>query len=282
MVKFLIISFLLFFNSVCFIIQADNITKNVAEEHFAKKEWEKALGIYNSLIRKDMDNIELYAPSIISAGKCNSYDMVISYITISENSGLPLDSVLKKTFILSLKTRSTDVYEKTLQHIKNRRPTLNNFINNLLLEFYFNRKDNVKCIEVADEIIEEKPKNIVEIMVIKAKAMNDMGDINSAIGVMEDVLSIDKNNIDARIFLGFYYYISAKQSIKDGNFTVKIPEKKGRKNSNVKYINTDIYSALKRAKNYLCIDGFSNKSPYIQNILKEIDDMINAFETPII
>ncbi|MBR2475150.1 MAG: hypothetical protein IKB57_01220, partial [Bacteroidaceae bacterium] len=58
-------------------------------------------------------------------------------------------------------------------------------------------------------------------------------------------------------------------------------QKRGKKSEDVKYENTDIYSALKRAKIYLDVDYIRNKRPYVRNIIKEIDDMISAFEVPI-
>lgn len=281
MTKTFIIGILLFVSSLSFSVLGENKILIKAEEHFNKKEWKEASEIYNIVLNNEKGNIALYAPSIIAAGKCNNYNRIMSYISISENRGIPLDSVLTKTLNLALKTRSTDIYENTLLLIKNKQPWLKNYINNRLLEFFYNRKNNIKCIEIADAIIENNPKNITDIMVIKAKAMNDIGDINSAISVMEEVLSINPTSIEARLFLGNYYYISAKQSIKDGNFTVKLPQKRGKKSEDVKYENTDIYSALKRAKIYLDVDYIRNKRPYVRNIIKEIDDMISAFEAPI-
>lgn len=281
MIKSIIIGTLLFISSLGTLVSGENKIVLKAEEHFLKKEWKEASEIYNIVLNSEKDNISLYAPSIIAAGKCNNYNRVISYITISENRGIPLDSVLTRTLTLSLKTRSTEIYENTLLLIKEKQPWLKNFINNRLLDFYFNRKNNIKCIEVADAIIESKPKNVCNIMIVKAKAMNDIGDINSAISVMEEVFNINPKIAEARLFLGNYYFISAKQSIKDGNFIVRLPEKNSKKGEYIKYINTDIYSALKRAKSYLDVDFLTNKRPYVKNIIKEIDAMISAFEAPI-
>lgn len=281
MIKSIIIGTLLFISSLGTLVSGENKIVLKAEEHFLKKEWKEASEIYNIVLNSEKDNISLYAPSIIAAGKCNNYNRVISYITISENRGIPLDSVLTRTLTLSLKTRSTEIYENTLLLIKEKQPWLKNFINNRLLDFYFNRKNNIKCIEVADAIIESKPKNVCNIMIVKAKAMNDIGDINSAISVMEEVFNINPKIAEARLFLGNYYFISAKQSIKDGNFIVRLPEKNSKKGESIKYINTDIYSALKRAKSYLDVDFLTNKRPYVKNIIKEIDAMISAFEAPI-
>ncbi|MBQ3555177.1 MAG: hypothetical protein IJA09_03055 [Bacteroidales bacterium] len=279
--KTFIIGIFLFVSSFSFSALSENKILNKAEEHFQKKEWKEASEIYNIVLNGDKGNISLYAPSIIAAGKCNNYNRVISYISISENSGIPLDSVLKQTLTLSLKTRNTDIYENTLLLIKEKQPWLKNFVNNHLLDFYFNRKNNIKCIEIADAIIEGKPKNITDIMIVKAKAMNDIGDINSAVSVMEEVLNLNPEIAEARLFLGYYYFLSAKQSIKDGNFTIKLPQKRGKKSEEITYENTDIYSALKRAKSYLDIHSLTNKRPYVKNIIKEIDAMISAFESPI-
>ena len=280
MAKFLIPILLLLFNSACYTTQADNGIYDKVEEYFVKKEWDKASDIYNHLLCNDIYNIELYARAIVTAVKCDNYNRVMEYIIISENRGIPLDSIFNRALTLSLKIRETEVYENILLTIKKEQPWLNDLINSYLLKFYYVRKNNFKCIEIANVIIGERPENIIEVMIIKAKALNDMGDINSAATIMRDILSIDSNNIDARLFLGHYYYILAKQGIKDGNFSVKVSEKRGRKNSNVKYMDRDIYSALKRAKYYLNIDSYNN--PYIQNIIKEIEDMIKTFETPII
>ena len=276
-----ILSLFIFFSLSIFNANADNKIRTKADEHFAKGEWKEASEIYNILINSEKNNTSLYAPSIISAGKCNNFNRVMEYITISEKCGIPLDSIFRNTLSLSLKIRSTDVYETTLLTIKERQPWLKNFINGYLLEFYNIRKNTLKTIDIANSIIESNPKNVTEIMAIKAKALNDIGDINSAIDVMEGILKIDENNIDARLFLGNYFFISAKQSIKNGNFTVKIPSKKGKGKDNIKYINTDIYSALKRAMLYLNVEYLTNKRPYVQNIVKEIDSMIKAFEEPI-
>ncbi|MBR4963610.1 MAG: hypothetical protein IKY54_06910 [Muribaculaceae bacterium] len=277
----LFLSLFIFFSLSILSVNADNKIRTKADEHFSKNEWKEASEIYNILINSEKNNTSLYAPSIISAGKCNNFNRVMEYITFSEKCGIPLDSIFRNTLSLSLKVRSTDVYETTLLTIKERQPWLKNLINGYLLEFYNIRKNSLKTIDIANSIIESNPKNVTEIMCIKANALNDIGDINSAIEVMEGILKIDENNIDARLFLGNYFFISAKQSIKEGNFTVKIPSKKGKGKEDIKYINTDIYSALKRAKIYLDVEYLTDKRPYVQNIVKEIDSMIKAFEEPI-
>ena len=281
MTKSFFIGLIVFFSLSAFNINANDKIRNKANEHFSKKEWKEASEIYNVLINSEKSNISLYAPSIVSAGKCDNYNRVMDYITFSEKCGIPLDSVFKRTLTLSLKTRSTEVYENMLLTIKEKQPWLKNFINGYLLDFYNNRKNRQKTIDIANIIIETKPKNITDILLIKAKALNDMGEINSAIVVMEEVLDIDSNNIDARLFLGNSYFSSAKQSIKDGNFTVKIPSKKRKGEKGPKYVNTDIYSAFKRAKAYLDVEFITNKRPYVKNIIREIEAMIKAFEEPI-
>ena len=281
MTKTFFIGLIIFFSLSVFDINANDKIRNKADEHFERKEWKEASEIYNVLINSEKGDISLYAPSIVSAGKTNNYNRVMEYITFSEKCGIPLDSVFKRTLTLSLKTRSTDVYENMLKTINEKQPWLKNFINGYLLDFYNNRKNRQKTIDIANIILETKPKNITDILLIKAKALNDMGDINSAIVVMEDILNIDSNNIDARLFLGNYYFSSAKQSIKDGNFTVKIPSKKEKGKDGTKYVNTDIYSALKRAKTYLDVEFITNKRPYVKNIIREINAMIKAFEEPI-
>ena len=280
MTKNFFIGLIAFFSLSVFNINANDKIRNKANEHFERKEWKEASEIYNVLINSEKGNISLYAPSIISAGKCDNYNRVMDYITFSEKCGIPLDSVFKRTLTLSLKTRSTEVYENMLLTIKTKQPWLKNFINGYLLDFYNNRKNRQKTIDIANTILETKPKNTTEILLIKAKALNDMGDINSAIIVMEEILDIDSNNIDARLFLGNYYFSSAKQSIKDGNFTVKIPSKKSKGKGGAKYVNTDIYSAFKRAKTYLDVEFISDKRPYVKNIIREIETMLKAFEEP--
>ena len=277
--NFIIVLFLVFSLSL-FSTEASNKNRIKADEFFIKGEWIEASEIYNTLIVMNKGDISLYAPSIISAGKNSNYERALRYITLAEKNGISLDSVFCNTLSLSIKRRCTDVYENLLITLKERQPRLKKIIDIYLLDFYFDRKKNLKTIEIADIIIKSKPSNIAEIMIIKAKALNDMGDINSAINVMKEVFDIDSNNIEARLYLGNYYYFSAKESIKNGNFTVKTEEKKGKKGENVKYINTDIYSALKRARFYLDVNSLTNKRPYVQNIIKEIEALIEAFENP--
>lgn len=281
MVKRFLLGLFVIFSVSVFSASASDKIRTKAEEHFAKKEWKEASEIYNIIINSEKNDISLYAPSIVSAGRSNNYNRVMEYITLSEKCGIPLDSIFKSTLTLSLKTRSTDVYENMLLTIKEKQPWLKNLINGYLLKFYDNRKNTVKTIEIADMIIAGNPKNVTDIMIIKARALNDVGNIDSAINVMEDILGIDSNNIDARIYLGNYYFVSAKKSIKAGNFTVKTPVKKSRNKNDIKFANTDIYSALKRAKYYLDVEFISDKRPYVQNLIKEIDAMISAFEEPI-
>lgn len=259
-------------------IYANNKIRIKAEEHFSRGEWKEASEIYNILISSEKNNLSLYAPSIIAAGKCNNYNRVIEYIVFSENCGIPLDSVFDRTLTLSLKVRSADVYENMLLTVSKKQPWLKNFINGHLLQFYCNRKNNEKVIEIADVIINSKPKNITDIMLVKAKALNDMGDTGYAIAIMDEIINIDNNNIDARLFLGYYYFNSAKQSIKNGNFIVRLPGKRGKKSTKGLYVNTDIYTALKRAKNFLDVEILTDKRPYVQNSIKEIETMIAAFE----
>ena len=214
MAKCILTSLLILLSISVFAVNDNNKILTKANEHFAKKEWKEASEIYNILINSNKNKISLYAPSIVSAGNSNNYSRVMEYITFSEKCGIPLDSIFKSTLYLSLKTKSTGVYENMLLTIKKNQPWLKSFINGYLLEFYNSRKNSKMVIDIANSIIESKPKNVTNIMVIKANALNDMGDISSAISVMEDILNIDADNIDARLFLGNYYFISAKESIK--------------------------------------------------------------------
>lgn len=252
-----------------------------ATEHFANGEWKESSSLFQIVVSEHSDKIIFYAPAIVSAAKTDNYDLVMSYVVTSEKRGLAIDSILDNTLTLTIKIKDVAIYEKMLLRIKKEQPWLHNKIDMRLLNFYYDRHMNKEAIEMANSIIAKSPKNVIDLMLVKAKSYNELGEVDSAVVVMRDIVIIDEKVVDARLFLGNYYYLSAKESIKEGKFTVKVPAKKGKKSSFAKYSNTNIYSALKRAKMFLDADFLTEKRPYVQSLISDIDAMIDAFEEPI-
>ena len=119
MTRSIFLSLFIIFSLSVLCANGNNKIETKAYEHFSKNEWKEASEIYNVLIYNKKNNIALYAPSIISAGKSNNYNRIMEYITFSEKCGIPLDSIFRSTLSLSLKTKSIPTAIKTINNIIN-------------------------------------------------------------------------------------------------------------------------------------------------------------------
>ena len=234
-----------------------------ANKHIENMEWKEASALYDIIISQEPDSLNFYAPAIVASAKTDNYNHVVEIVVVSEKNGIALDSILNNILIYTTKLGDTNIYEKTLLSLQKKQPWFEKLFNKHLLEYYKKRHYNTKAIEIADHIIKSKPANIKEIMAIKANCFNELGDIDSAAIVMREILAIDNNFYDARIYLGNYYYLKAIQLIE--NRAEEIDEK-------------EICSLLQQTKEFIDIEYLKAKSPYVRDRLKEIDKLCNPKE----
>ncbi|MEG1643310.1 MAG: tetratricopeptide repeat protein [Bacteroidales bacterium] len=247
-----------------------------ANDHFNNHEWKEALSMYEILLMEMPTYGQLYPPVIISCGKIKDYDKMISFVELSENSGIPLDSLFVNTFALSMKIDDTGIYEKMLITVKEKQPWFQKIVNNYLLKYYIVRKENGMALEIADEILSLAPSNI-DIMINKARILTDSGRNDEAATCMKDVLKNSPEEEEAILFLGNYYFLEGKKL-----YDMLPPKEYSLHTERHNYINTPLKTKRDSiiakyfipSKNYLSTDGIAKDRPYIQFLLNNIENYI--------
>lgn len=177
-----------------------------ADLHFKNGEWEEAMTDYNTLLTEDSRNLELYTEAIISSLSVNDYMASSRYVNLSDSNHITLDSLLINMDIVTRTLRMTPIYEKFMNRLIVEKPELKVKIDNYLLKHYLFRKENLKTIVVANELLEISPDDI-DLLKIKANALFKSGHESEALKCFEQVITLQPQDKDAYIFIGNYYYI---------------------------------------------------------------------------
>lgn len=249
-----------------------------AEAHFTNREWKEAVSMYQILLMETPGAGELYPPAIIASGKTDDYEKMIFFVELSENNGIPLDSLFENTFALSMRVNDTPIYESMLLTVKEKQPWFKKIVNNYLLRYYNLRKENDKAIEIADEILSFSPYN-TDVILHKAKALTDCGRNEEAAGCMKEILKKSPSSEEASLFLGNYYYLKGKKhyerlaSKRDSIYADKPHDitdtfKTERDSIIVKYFIP--------AKSYLGAGNLAERKPYVKSLLNKIDNYIKT------
>ena len=198
--------FFLFFSLSVAAQEVNSILQRKAETHFENREWREAAAMFNVLINESPSVLELYAYAVASNDLGGDKRGVMAAVELSEKSGIPLDSLFDKTRQLCTAIGNNGIYERMLLCIKGEQPWFKRIVNKYLLRFYMERKENAKALAIADEALLSFPDNI-RLLNAKASILADSGDLSGAADCMALVLRLDSTAMEARLFLGKYYFI---------------------------------------------------------------------------
>lgn len=187
-----------------------------ADVHFANREWNEALMIYDKLLVTDKKNVSLYVGAIVSASEVKSPQSVLHYIELSEANGVSLDSLFVSVDRKSHILRNSAIYENMLLMMKQQQPWLKSLINRYLLNYYLFRHDSEGVIAVTGELLEQLPDNM-DFLKARGDALFEVGRERESVEYFNRMLEIDDKNLDAYIFLGIYNFWKGSLEMKKIN-----------------------------------------------------------------
>ena len=164
-----IIGFFLFC-SIAFSVFAEMPYRTVlrkADDHFANREWQEAVTMYDVLLERRPGRVKTYVDAVVASAMMNDSSSIMQYVVRSEMQGLSLDSLFTGIDVLSRSIGQSGIYEQVLLLVKEQQPWFTRVTNNYLLGYYVFRHDAEKILAVADELLSVMPG---QINYLKAKA----------------------------------------------------------------------------------------------------------------
>ena len=210
-----IIGFFLFC-SIAFSVFAEMPYRTVlrkADDHFANREWQEAVTMYDVLLERRPGRVKTYVDAVVASAMMNDSSSIMQYVVRSEMQGLSLDSLFTGIDVLSRSIGQSGIYEQVLLLVKEQQPWFTRVTNNYLLGYYVFRHDAEKILAVADELLSVMPGQI-NYLKAKADALLLLGNDTAAVEVQKTILDIDSLNFDATLFLGSYYAIKGQEKLK--------------------------------------------------------------------
>ena len=210
-----IIGFFLFC-SIAFSVFAEMPYRTVlrkADDHFANREWQEAVAMYDVLLERRPGRVKTYVDAVVASAMMNDSSSIMQYVVRSEMQGLSLDSLFTGIDVLSRSIGQSGIYEQVLLLVKEQQPWFTRVTNNYLLGYYVFRHDAEKILAVADELLSVMPGQI-NYLKAKADALLLLGNDTAAVEVQKTILDIDSLNFDANLFLGSYYAIKGQEKLK--------------------------------------------------------------------
>ena len=185
------------FCSIAFSVFAEMPYRTVlrkADDHFANREWQEAVTMYDVLLERRPGRVKTYVDAVVASAMMNDSSSIMQYVVRSEMQGLSLDSLFTGIDVLSRSIGQSGIYEQVLLLVKEQQPWFTRVTNNYLLGYYVFRHDAEKILAVADELLSVMPG---QINYLKAKATDWC------------VIFITAN-----LFLGSYYAIKGQEKLK--------------------------------------------------------------------
>lgn len=192
-----IIGFFLFC-SIAFSVFAEMPYRTVlrkADDHFANREWQEAVTMYDVLLERRPGRVKTYVDAVVASAMMNDSSSIMQYVVRSEMQGLSLDSLFTGIDVLSRSIGQSGIYEQVLLLVKEQQPWFTRVTNNYLLGYYVFRHDAEKILAKADALLL-------------------LGNDTAAVEVQKTILDIDSLNFDATLFLGSYYAIKGQEKLK--------------------------------------------------------------------
>ena len=246
--------FFLFFSLSVAAQEVNSILQRKAETHFENREWREAAAMFNVLINESPSVLELYAYAVASNDLGGDKRGVMAAVELSEKSGIPLDSLFDKTRQLCTAIGNNGIYERMLLCIKGEQPWFKRIVNKYRLRFYMESKENAK-----------------------ASILADSGDLSGAADCMALVLRLDSTVMEARLFLGNYYFIKGSELYEKGisasttSAADSVPT--ATVTDRVDYLG-EARSMFLLAEEYLGSDSMDINTPYVLNTVGIIRERI--------
>ena len=89
-----------------------------ADDHFANKEWQEAVTMYDVLLERRPGRVKTYVDAVVASAMMNDSSSIMQYVVRSEMQGLSLDSLFTGIDVLSRSIGQSGIYEQVLLLVK--------------------------------------------------------------------------------------------------------------------------------------------------------------------
>lgn len=173
----------------------------------ADEEWSSVNAMYTRMIDLRPDCVDAYAGAMNSAVVAGDTTVAVMLFERSLHALVPTDSLFRAIENNAFAIGHPDVYPAMLQRIKGAYPYLARVVDSDLLRYYTFRNNGPEIIALASSMLRGLPDDVFYLRIL-AEGYMLSGDIPSALGVWQRVLSIDPRNYLTLLDLGNYYMVA--------------------------------------------------------------------------
>ena len=217
-----------------------------AVRFYDQQEWASASAMFDLLIEKDDATASDFAYAIVSAEMQSDSLSAMSITEKSISHEIAIDSTFHYVRQLSFAQGMTALYENYLLQVKRHIPWMRRVADNYLMDYYTFRNNGPMMIRYSELMLKGLP-NDVRFLSTLARGYLIENQTDKAIDIYHQILSVDPSNYKVMLILGNYYY-DLYQANKD----------------NIEY--------KKQAVKYLTDASAIQATPYVQNLLRSLED----------
>lgn len=184
-----------------------------ADEAYAGAKWKSASTLYDVLLKDTTAYTPRFAKAVfasVMASDSVSWSKVDQVLIRNEYR---LDSLFRDISRLSIHARLFDVYEQTLKRASRQFPLYQDTLTHTLIAYRKLLRQPEQIIRVADSALGKDPDSR-KWLVEKAEAYRMKGEVGTALEVYKIILRNNPNDYESLVFIGNYYFLQGKKSLK--------------------------------------------------------------------
>ncbi len=185
-------------------------------DHFIHAEWDEVLLETDRMIELQPTNPDPYSVALIAAQFLNDISTENRYLRLSQQNRIHIDTIMVRVYDRTRSIKNAQIYEGLLLNLKENHKWMAKVFNLYLLDYYDLARKTHETITIADELLALTPDNI-RIMKIKAGALFYQGDIEEAVGLYSEILSLAPDDYTSVTFLATYHAMQCHKMIEELN-----------------------------------------------------------------
>lgn len=184
-----------------------------AERFYSQKEWASASAMYELMLDERPRDYSLYAKAIVSAAMVPDTLEEMSLVDKAFTNLCPVDTLFNRVAKASFGIGQTKLYEQLLLKVKEAYPWTRRLVDARLLDYYSFRNAASDMLEYSDIMLAGAPDSS-KFLMIKARALLLAGRNREAEIILNRLIELNPDNVEALVMLGNYYRIEHE---KNGN-----------------------------------------------------------------
>lgn len=189
-----------------------------AERFYAQKEWASASAMYELMLDERPRDYSLYAKAIVSAAMVPDTIEEMNLVDKAFANLCPVDTLFNRVEKASFAIGQSTLYEQLLLKVKTAYPWTRRLVDARLLDYYSFRNAASDMLAYSDIMLAGAPDS-PKFLMIKARALLLSGRNRDAEIILNRLIELNPDNVQALIMLGNYYLIEHEKNGNDALLT---------------------------------------------------------------